>query len=123
VETMTQSVGMLLKTLRAKLGLTQLEVGGMVGVTDRAVSAWERDASLPSREHAQVLDKRLGAGGKLVEAVSRAPTPQRATRLVGSSLYTEMLEALEALQAEIARLQSRLDAAGIPPEPSNGEGP
>ena len=38
--------GRLIRTLRTKLGLTQLALAEQLGVSDKAVSKWERGVSL-----------------------------------------------------------------------------
>ncbi len=40
--------GKRIKSLRQKMGLTQVELGKMLNVTDLAVTKWESDASLPN---------------------------------------------------------------------------
>jgi len=42
-----QKIGIFLSTLRKELRLTQKNLGDMVGVTNKAVSKWERGISLP----------------------------------------------------------------------------
>lgn len=42
-----QTLGMMITSLRKEKGLTQLELANMMGVTDKAVSKWERDLSCP----------------------------------------------------------------------------
>lgn len=42
-----QTFGTMIATLRKEKKLTQLEVAEMMGVTDKAVSKWERDLSFP----------------------------------------------------------------------------
>lgn len=42
-----QSFGATIATLRKQKGLTQLELARQMGVTDKAVSKWERDLSFP----------------------------------------------------------------------------
>ena len=42
-----QTLGMLISTLRKEKGMTQLELAEKMGVTDKAVSKWERDLSFP----------------------------------------------------------------------------
>ena len=46
-----------LKSLRKKQGITQLELSSMLGVSDRAVSKWEKGVSAPSAKHLLVLGK------------------------------------------------------------------
>ena len=56
----TQSFGATIATLRKQKGLTQLELARQMGVTDKAVSKWERDLSFPDvaslPKLAEVLD-------------------------------------------------------------------
>ena len=44
---MKQTLGQLIAALRKEKGMTQAELAGQMGVTDKAVSKWERDLSLP----------------------------------------------------------------------------
>ena len=41
------TMGMIIATKRKELGMTQLELAEKMGVTDKAVSKWERDLSFP----------------------------------------------------------------------------
>ena len=41
-----QKIGDLIRRLRREQGLTQLQLAGALGVTDKAVSKWERGGSL-----------------------------------------------------------------------------
>lgn len=42
-----QMLGMMISSLRKEKGMTQLELAEKMGVTDKAVSKWERDLSFP----------------------------------------------------------------------------
>ena len=42
-----QTFGKMVSTLRKEKGMTQLELAEKMGVTDKAVSKWERDLSYP----------------------------------------------------------------------------
>lgn len=42
-----QTMGMMISSLRKENGMTQLELAVKMGVTDKAVSKWERDLSCP----------------------------------------------------------------------------
>ena len=42
-----QTMGMMIAALRKEQGMTQLELAEKMGVTDKAVSKWERDLSCP----------------------------------------------------------------------------
>lgn len=42
-----QTLGMMISSLRKENGMTQMELAKKIGVTDKAVSKWERDLSCP----------------------------------------------------------------------------
>lgn len=42
-----QTIGMMISSLRKEKGMTQLELAEKMGVTDKAVSKWERNLSFP----------------------------------------------------------------------------
>ena len=42
-----ETLGMMIASLRKEKGMTQLELAEKMGVTDKAVSKWERDISCP----------------------------------------------------------------------------
>ncbi len=44
---MKKTLGMMIASLRKEKGMTQLELAELMGVTDKAVSKWERDLSCP----------------------------------------------------------------------------
>ncbi len=44
---MKNSMGIMIASKRKELGMTQLELAEKMGVTDKAVSKWERDLSYP----------------------------------------------------------------------------
>lgn len=46
-----------LRILRKKQGITQMELAGLLGVSDRAVSKWEKGISSPSSKHMLFLGK------------------------------------------------------------------
>ena len=43
----TKTLGMIIAEIRKEHGMTQLELANKMGVTDKAVSKWERDLSCP----------------------------------------------------------------------------
>lgn len=43
----TKTMGEIISTLRKEKGMTQKEVADLLGVTDKAVSKWERDVAFP----------------------------------------------------------------------------
>ena len=55
-----QSLGATVADLRKEKGMTQLELAEQMGVTDKAVSKWERDLSLPDAASLPRLAEVLG---------------------------------------------------------------
>lgn len=51
------SIGKNIRSLRESRGLSQIQLGKIAGVTDKAVSTWERDEKVP----------RMGAVDKMVQ--------------------------------------------------------
>ena len=54
------SFGEMVRTLRAEKGMTQLDLARKMGVTDKAVSKWERDLSIPDVASLPKLAEELG---------------------------------------------------------------
>lgn len=55
-----KTLGMMIATLRKENGMTQLELAQKMGVTDKAVSKWERDLSCPDVNSIPQLAELLG---------------------------------------------------------------
>ena len=55
-----QTLGTTIAALRKKKGMTQLELAQQLGVTDKAVSKWERDLSCPDVNTLPKLAETLG---------------------------------------------------------------
>lgn len=55
-----QTFGAMLAALRKEKGMTQLELADQMGVTDKAVSKWERDLSFPDVSSLPRLAEILG---------------------------------------------------------------
>ena len=75
-----EKIGRLIAELRKKKGLTQSELGEMVGVGDRAVSKWERGITTPNIAIINELSKILGISsnellaGELQETTGLTPS-------------------------------------------------
>ena len=65
------SFGEMIRTLRSEKGMTQLELAQKMGVTDKAVSKWERDLSIPDVGSLPKLAEELGVS---VDELLRAKT-------------------------------------------------
>lgn len=57
---MKKTLGMMIAELRKEHGMTQLELAEKMGVTDKAVSKWERDLSCPDINSLPNLSALLG---------------------------------------------------------------
>lgn len=55
-----QTLGTMIAALRKEKGMTQLELAQQLGVTDKAVSKWERDLSCPDVNSLPKLAEVLG---------------------------------------------------------------
>ncbi|WP_139652433.1 helix-turn-helix domain-containing protein [Raoultibacter phocaeensis] len=64
----TQTLGAMIASLRKEHGMTQLELAEKMGVTDKAVSKWERDVSCPD---INLLPKLAEAFGVSVDQLMR----------------------------------------------------
>lgn len=82
-----QSFGATIASLRKERGMTQLDLAQLMGVTDKAVSKWERDLSFPDVASLPKLAEVLGASvDELLEVKSAAqepPASERASAMIG----------------------------------------
>ena len=81
-----QTFGATISALRKEKGLTQLELARQMGVTDKAVSKWERNLSFPDVASLPKLAEVLGTSvDELLEvktAAQEEPTESRVPALV-----------------------------------------
>ena len=124
---MQKTLGAFIAALRKEKGMTQMELAEKMGVTDKAVSKWERDLSCPDLGSIPKLAALLGvsidelmqAGKKQAPAARK--TPKEILELVFKAVALAMgvavtvLSALNALTAQsgIALLGIGLACAGI----------
>lgn len=113
-----QTFGATVAALRKERGMTQLELAEQMGVTDKAVSKWERDLSLPDTASLPKLAETLGVtvdelmlGKPAGPAADASPAPSEAARLVplilrgvalAMGVAVTVLSALRQLDAEAA---------------------
>lgn len=77
----TKSFGKTISALRKERGMTQLDLARKMGVTDKAVSKWERDISFPDVSSLPRLADELGTSvDELLEAKTAKADPEPATR-------------------------------------------
>ena len=81
-----KSFGTIIATLRKEKGMTQLDLARKMGVTDKAVSKWERDLSFPDVSSLPRLAEELGITvDELLEQGRRDPSTSRRRRGPGLS--------------------------------------
>ena len=71
-----RTLGMMISSLRKEKGMTQLELAEKMGVTDKAVSKWERDLSCPDINSLPALAEILGVSvEELMQIKKEAEAP------------------------------------------------
>ena len=78
---MKKTLGMMIAELRKEKGLTQLELAEKMGVTDKAVSKWERDLSCPDINSLPNLAEILGVSvDELMQIKKEAENPTQSVQ-------------------------------------------
>ena len=73
---MKKTLGTMIAELRKQHGMTQLELAEKMGVTDKAVSKWERDLSCPDINSVPTLAEILGVSvEELMQVKKEAEVP------------------------------------------------
>lgn len=104
---MKKSLGTLIAEIRRQKGMTQLELAEKMGVTDKAVSKWERDLSCPDINSLPALAEILGLS--LDELMQVKSGSQGDKRRMGGILDTVFRGVALAMGVAVAVL-SLLDA-------------
>jgi len=78
---MKKTLGMMIAELRKEKGMTQLELAQKMGVTDKAVSKWERDLSCPDINSLPNLAEILGVTvDELMQIKREAGNPKQSPK-------------------------------------------
>lgn len=78
---MKKTLGMMIAELRKEKGMTQLELAEKMGVTDKAVSKWERDLSCPDINSLPNLAEILGVSvDELMQIKKDAENPKKSAK-------------------------------------------
>lgn len=86
---MTQhTLGSAITALRKQKGMTQQELADYMGVSDKAVSKWERDQSLPDIYALAKMAHLFGVTVDQLLGTEPKPTPQEARRERRSAILT-----------------------------------
>ena len=70
-----QSMGEIISTLRKEKGMTQKDIADKLGITDKAVSKWERDVAFPDTATIPKLAEILGVSVEDLLQAKTAPVP------------------------------------------------
>lgn len=81
-----ESMGSIIAAKRREMGLTQKDVADRLGITDKAVSKWERDVCCPDAALLSPLSEILGLS--LEELVNAKAAPQSSHR--GVNYYVNL---------------------------------
>ena len=82
-----ESMGSIIAAKRREMGLTQKEVADKLGITDKAVSKWERDVCCPDTALLSPLAEILGIS--LEELVNAKAAPQTGHR--GAKYFLDLI--------------------------------
>ena len=78
---MKKTLGVMIAELRKEKGMTQLELAEKMGVTDKAVSKWERDLSCPDINFLPNLAEILGVSvDELLQIKKDAENPSQSVQ-------------------------------------------
>lgn len=108
---MKKTLGALIAQTRREKGMTQLELAGKMGVTDKAVSKWERDLACPDVQSLPTLADVLGLSlEELMQGERKEPPAEKESALrIGTILRAvalamgvaaAVLPMLDALEVE-----------------------
>ena len=87
-----ENIGDLIVEKRKERGLTQAELGAMLGISGKAVSKWERGLSKPCEEHLDRLVALLGLPVELTITAEEKRSAQKTTFL--STVRNEFIRIL-----------------------------
>lgn len=104
---MKKTMGSMIAELRKQQGMTQMELAGKMGVTDKAVSKWERDLSCPDINSLPDLAEILGVSvDELMQIKREAETPKKS----GAEIVETVLKALTLAMGVAVAVLSIMDA-------------
>ena len=85
---MKKTLGMMIAELRKEKGMTQLELAQKMGVTEKAVSKWERDLSCPDINSLPNLAEILGVSvDELMQIKREAENPKQSPKDLAQIIF------------------------------------
>ena len=104
---MKKTLGTMIAELRKQQGMTQMELAGKMGVTDKAVSKWERDLSCPDINSLPDLAEILGVSvDELMQVKREAESPKKGS----AEIVETVLKALTLATGVAVAVLSIMDA-------------
>ena len=104
---MKKTMGTMIAELRKQQGMTQLELAGKMGVTDKAVSKWERDLSCPDINSLPDLAEILGVSvDELMQVKRESESPKKGS----AEIVETVLKALTLAMGVAVAVLSIMDA-------------
>lgn len=112
---MKKNLGTMIAEARKEKGMTQLELAGKMGVTDKAVSKWERDLSCPDVNSLPLLAETLGLSVEelLQGRNEKQPAEQKFSELMDTILQAVAL-AMGVAVAVLSVLHALTPEQGLP---------
>ena len=107
-----QTLGNMIAVLRKEKGMTQLELAEKMGVTDKAVSKWERDLSFPDISSVPKLAEIFGVS---VDALMRvqADTKENSTNSKAEDIVNLALRGIAAAMGIAVAVLSFMDQIAV----------
>lgn len=85
---MKKTLGVMIAELRKEQGMTQARLAERMGVTDKAVSKWERDLSCPDINSLPNLAAELGVSvDELMQFRKEAPVAKKSPKEIGDLVF------------------------------------
>ena len=102
---MKKTLGTTIAELRKARGMTQLELAEKMGVTDKAVSKWERDLSCPDINSLPVLAEVFGISvDELMQVKLDAAAPKKSVSEIVDTIFGAVAVAMGVAVTVLAAL-------------------
>ena len=111
---MKKTLGMMIAELRKAQDMTQLELAEKMGVTDKAVSKWERDLSCPDVNSLPTLAETLGVSvDALMQVKLEAAAPKKSAHEIVDTVFKAIALAMGVAVAVLTVLGELPDTTGM----------
>lgn len=107
---MKKTLGTRIAQTRKEKGMTQLELAEKMGVTDKAVSKWERDLSCPDIQSLPTLAEVLGLS---VEELMQGKSEKQSAKSEADALVNTILRAVALAMGVAVAALSALDVLEV----------